>query len=105
QGEATRYQGGLRAGDDVLVTNVHAFDVKVYDERAHYAGPGQCGADLLPGMAGVDDDGNGLVDFDLLGNPDFARSRHAPARSAPVNRTMNGRRASRRLSGRSHVRP
>ena len=48
---------GTRAGEDVLMTNVMKFDIKVWDPAASYGG------DNSPGFAGVDDDNNGIVDF------------------------------------------
>jgi len=45
-----------RAGEDVLMTNVRSFDIKVWDPAA-WVGP-----DLGWGFAGIDDDNNGTVD-------------------------------------------
>lgn len=55
---------GPRVQEDLLLTNVHAFDIKVWD-------PGfTLGADNLPGVAGVDDDGlHGTDDIGELGFP------------------------------------
>ncbi|MDB5387725.1 MAG: Verru Chthon cassette protein [Planctomycetaceae bacterium] len=59
------YQGGPRQGEDMLLTNVIGFDIKVWDPRG---GPGRDGQ---PGIAGVNDDGaNGVDDpFGELGSP------------------------------------
>lgn len=47
---------GSRQGEDMLLTNVQNFDVKVWDPGA------SMGSDGLPGIAGFDDDDNGVVD-------------------------------------------
>lgn len=94
RGVATAYAGGPRAGEDILLPNVDAFDVKVWDPGVNrfvdlgYAplptdpptggyfshfqnfrkdyGPRavSLGADGQPGAAGVDDDGDGTTDND-----------------------------------------
>lgn len=57
RGQVTTYPSGPRAGEDVLMTNVHKFDIKVWDPSASY------GPDGAPGFAGIDDDGiNGTDD-------------------------------------------
>lgn len=55
-GVITLYAGGPRQGEDMLLTNVQSFDVKVWDPGA------SLGPDGLPGIAGIDDDSNGVVD-------------------------------------------
>jgi hypothetical protein len=50
---------GPRAGEDVLMTNVLKFDIKVFDPAA------STGPDGKPGIAGVNDNNN----FDSSGNP------------------------------------
>ncbi len=63
-GTVTQYADGPRAGDDLLVSNVQGFDIKVWDPAAS-AGP-----DGRPGRAQVDDDGiNGIDDAGELGAP------------------------------------
>lgn len=63
-GRVTRYIGGPRQGEDLLLTNVQAFDVKVWDPRASVGPDGQ------PGRAGVDDNQDGTVDNAAeLGSP------------------------------------
>jgi hypothetical protein len=53
-----------RASEDVLMTNVLKFDIKVWDAAA------SVGPDGKPGIAGVDDDGyNGVDDQNELGWP------------------------------------
>lgn len=53
---------GPRAGEDVIMSNVLAFDIKVWDPAASVGPDGQ------PGFAGVDDDGlNGIDDPGELG--------------------------------------
>jgi hypothetical protein len=47
---------GPRAGEDVLMTNVLKFDIKVFDPAA------SSGPDGFPGVAGIDDDNNGTID-------------------------------------------
>lgn len=55
---------GPRGGEDVLMTNVLKFDIKVFDPAA------SVGPDGAPGIAGVDDDGiNGPDDIGELGWP------------------------------------
>src|SRR6185437_11126141 len=50
----------MRYAEDVILTNVISFDVKVWDPDAPViAHPG---IDGLPGLAGIDDDLNGAVD-------------------------------------------
>jgi hypothetical protein len=61
-GVVTNYQNGPRAGEDVLMSNVLAFDIKVWDPAA------SLGPDGLPGIAGVNDDGiNGVDDSGEVG--------------------------------------
>lgn len=55
-GRVAQYPLGSRLGEDVVMTNVLRFDVKVFDETA------TLGPDGAPGMAGVDDDLNLTVD-------------------------------------------
>jgi prepilin-type N-terminal cleavage/methylation domain-containing protein len=47
---------GPRSGEDILMTNVLKFDIKVFDPAASF------GPDGKPGVAGVDDDNNGTID-------------------------------------------
>jgi hypothetical protein len=47
---------GPRGGEDALMTNVLKFDIKVFDPAASF------GPDGAPGVAGVDDDGDGFID-------------------------------------------
>jgi len=47
---------GPRGGEDVLMTNVLKFDIKVFDPA------GSPGPDEAPGIAGIDDDNNGTID-------------------------------------------
>jgi len=64
KGIVTDFANGPRIGEDLLVSNVHAFDIKVWDPAAS-AGP-----DGLPGRAQCDDDGiNGVDDQGELGAP------------------------------------
>jgi prepilin-type N-terminal cleavage/methylation domain-containing protein len=56
---------GIRWGEDVVMSGVHAFDIKVWDPAA------ALGLDLQPGIAGVDDDNDGIVDRDANGLPDW----------------------------------
>ncbi|MFN7805256.1 MAG: type II secretion system protein J [Planctomycetaceae bacterium] len=56
-GTIVEYAGGLRAGEDLLMTNVHRFDIRLWDPGLHP------GPDLAPGRQGIDDDGNGVTDF------------------------------------------
>lgn len=63
-GVVTSFPAGPRLGDDLLVSNVHGFDIKVWDPAA------SAGADGLPGKANYDDDGiNGIDDPGELGAP------------------------------------
>jgi len=69
-GVVTQYSGTNRRGEDILMTNVHEFDVKVWaidfnDED----GDGTS----APGNDGIDDDGDGFTDFLGSGTnfPDF----------------------------------
>jgi len=63
-GVVTDFAGGPRTGEDLLVSDVHGFDIKVWDPAAS-AGP-----DGLPGVANFDDDGiNGVDDAGELGAP------------------------------------
>lgn len=52
-GVVTTYANGTRVVDDMLLPNVHAFDIKVWDPAA------DSGPDGQPGKAGVNDDVNG----------------------------------------------
>jgi len=63
-GAVTNYSGP-RAGEDVLMTNVIKFDIKVFDPAASF------GPDGLPGVGGFDDDNDGNPDFLPNGNPDL----------------------------------
>ena len=63
-GTVTAFAAGPREGEDLLVSNVHSFDIKVWDPAAS-AGP-----DGLPGRANIDDDGIfGVDDPGELGAP------------------------------------
>ncbi len=55
-GAVDPYSFGDRQGDDILLTNVQSFDVKVWDSAASFGPDGQ------PGVAGFDDDGDNTVD-------------------------------------------
>lgn len=50
------YANGSRVAEDMLLSNVHAFDIKVWDPAANNGPDGQ------PGKAGVDDDANATTD-------------------------------------------
>jgi hypothetical protein len=64
KGTVTNLADGPRAGEDLLVSNVQGFDIKVWDPA------GSAGPDGLPGRAQVDDDGiNGIDDAGELGAP------------------------------------
>lgn len=63
-GVVSDYVSGPRQGEDILLTNVQSFDVKVWDPGAS-AGP-----DGQYGVAGINDDGqNGVDDAGELGWP------------------------------------
>jgi len=64
-GKVVEYAGGVRAGEDLLMTNVQRFDVKLWDPGLH------TGPDGAPGRPGVDDDGNGVKDYYPNGQPDL----------------------------------
>jgi len=64
-GKVVEYAGGVRAGEDLLMTNVQRFDVKLWDPALHY------GPDGAPGRATIDDDGNGVTDLYPNGQPDL----------------------------------
>ncbi|MFN0198838.1 MAG: hypothetical protein ACKVT0_18985 [Planctomycetaceae bacterium] len=53
-GAVTAYEGTDRRGEDIIATNVHEFDVKVF--AANF------GVDGVPGQVG-DDDGDGIADW------------------------------------------
>lgn len=55
-GVVTLYADGSREGEDILLTNVQNFDVKVWDPGA------SLGPDGAYGIAGINDDGLGAVD-------------------------------------------
>ena len=63
-GKIVEYAGGVRAGEDLLMTNVHRFDIKLWDPGLHP------GPDLAAGREGIDDDGNGVADSLPNGQPD-----------------------------------
>jgi hypothetical protein len=64
KGVVTAFADGPRINEDLLVTNIQGFDIKVWDPAAS-AGP-----DGKPGIAGVDDDGiNGIDDVGEMGAP------------------------------------
>ncbi len=81
-----------RTGEDILMTNVHRFDVKVFDDAAGL------GPDSQPGVAGVDDDGlNGIDDAGEIGWPgsddgDFKDVGHSGFRflAVPPDRSFYG---------------
>src|SRR5262249_48752836 len=54
-----------RTAEDILMTNVLRFDIKVFDDGASFGPDGQ------PGRAGFNDDGNAITDF-AGGLPDAA---------------------------------
>jgi hypothetical protein len=66
---------GPRAGEDILLTNVIAFDIKVWDPAA------SLGPDGAPGIAGYDDDGNGFQDSPAI--PVATPRPYNPAADAP----------------------
>lgn len=55
-GVITDLNGGTRVSEDILLKNVHAFDIKVWDPAV------SSGVDGQPGVLGVDDDGDGMAD-------------------------------------------
>lgn len=55
-GVVTMYAGGPRQGEDILLTNVQNFDVKIWDPGA------SVGPDGAYGIAGIDDDGVSGID-------------------------------------------
>jgi type II secretory pathway pseudopilin PulG len=62
-GKVREYAGGNRIAEDVLLTNVKRFDIKVWDETAACdPANNRFGVDGAPGIFQVDDDGNGVVD-------------------------------------------
>ncbi|MEX0725981.1 MAG: hypothetical protein WD065_06910, partial [Planctomycetaceae bacterium] len=54
-GAVSDYEGLDRRGEDIIATNVHEFDIKVF--------AADFGIDGAPGVAGVDDDGDGFIDW------------------------------------------
>ncbi|MEX1230129.1 MAG: hypothetical protein WEB58_07815 [Planctomycetaceae bacterium] len=54
-GAVSDYEGLDRRGEDIIATKVHEFDVKVF--------AADFGLDGAPGVAGVDDDGDGFIDW------------------------------------------
>lgn len=61
-GSVTNFPNGTRAGEDVIMTNVISFDIKVWDPAA------SLGPDNFPGIVNVDDDGaNGIDDNGEIG--------------------------------------
>lgn len=50
------YPAGTRMAEDLLLSNVLSFDIKIWDDAAGN------GPDQAPGFAGVDDDGDGSID-------------------------------------------
>jgi type II secretory pathway pseudopilin PulG len=61
-GSVTNFPNGTRKGEDIVLTNVIAFDIKVWDPAA------SLGPDGKPGIANFDDDGiNGIDDYGELG--------------------------------------
>jgi hypothetical protein len=74
-GKVSNFAGGPRAGEDVLLTNVIAFDIKVWDPAA------SLGPDGAPGIANFDDDGNGFQDSPAI--PVTAPRAYNPAADAP----------------------
>jgi type II secretory pathway pseudopilin PulG len=63
-GQVTNFPNGTRGGEDVLMSNVIAFDIKVWDPAASLGPDGQPGLALNPnGPPGTpfDDDGNGIA--------------------------------------------
>lgn len=61
-GRVTSYPNGTRVGEDILMSNVITFDIKVWDPGA------SSGPDGKPGIAGLDDDLiNGVDDNGELG--------------------------------------
>ena len=62
-GIVTNFANGPREGEDLLVSNVHSFDIKMWDPAA------SPGPDGKPGKANFDDDGiNGIDDIGELGS-------------------------------------
>lgn len=73
----TAYQGGSRIGQDLLLSNVLSFDVKIWDEGAGNGPDGQ------PGFAGIDDDRDGTID-----NPEERGAPVLPDLSAPLRKDI-----------------
>jgi hypothetical protein len=73
------YAGGSRISEDILMTGVHRFDIKVFDEGAWYGPDGYPGVAFGPGPDNImgtgddvpfDDDNNGTAnDISELGYP------------------------------------
>lgn len=64
-GNIALYAGGSREGEDILLTNVQSFDIKIWDPGAGVGPDGQ------PGFAGIDDDdpdGNPMTGVDDAGD-------------------------------------
>ncbi|MCA9097857.1 MAG: prepilin-type N-terminal cleavage/methylation domain-containing protein [Planctomycetaceae bacterium] len=55
-GVITDLNGGTRVSEDILLRNVHSFDIKVWDPAVSN------GIDGQPGIAGFDDDNSGTAD-------------------------------------------
>lgn len=56
-GVITDLNAGIRITEDILLKNVHSFDIKVWDPAV------SLGVDGQPGVAGVDDNGDGNPDY------------------------------------------
>jgi type II secretory pathway pseudopilin PulG len=64
-GKVVQYAGGLRIGEDILMTNVHQFDIKLWDDGSWF------GPDGVPGSVGDDNPNaaNGTNDQSEVGWP------------------------------------
>jgi hypothetical protein len=87
-GAVSQFPNGTRAGEDILMSNVLAFDIKVWDPAA------SLGPDNAPGIAGFDDDGiNGADDYGELGaygsdDGDWRDLGHAGFTPNPLNAAL-----------------
>lgn len=66
-GKVNEYAGGSRVGEDILMTNVMRFDIKVWDEGASFGPDGQPGFanddTTTVGLNEADDNQNGIVNM------------------------------------------
>ncbi|MSR59239.1 MAG: type II secretion system protein [Planctomycetaceae bacterium] len=72
-GKVDQFTGGVRIGEDILMTGVHRFDIKVFDEAASLGPDGRRGIGWTAGPDGIlgnaddidfDDDGDGIPNND-----------------------------------------